>query len=422
MSVYRYRDLLWDLTHEGAGRQGEIKLRVFSNEQEMYETEWGYKQTIPITLPQHWFEVSRTSRAHWTRSRAPRDVMMELGWLMWRSIPPEPKRSLLTATPDQPCRLKISSNSPAIDDLPWEWLNDGAGPPFALRPEIRLARSVPIRMAMPPKNIQLPLRVLLVITNPKDERLLDPEQEIEAVSPRLRTRPYALMILEEPTWDALNAVLRHEPPHIVHYIGHAGINRGEGNLILHKSDNMTHWISGPELSSALPPTVKLLSLGTCFTAPNYQILGLSRLAHTSAMYRLPTAVANRYPVEGKSVEMFWGGFYSSLADHGNVNEAFYQAQQAVAREPDSEADWGSFSLAIRDQSGEVFRLEKAGTRSAQKHAEEIQAQLASGLANDLAEQIFSLGSRAPGSIKRHFEQEAAAASELTANLTEWDQS
>src|SRR3712207_9262384 len=108
----------------------------------------------------------------------------------------------------------------------------------------------------PPRSTLFPyttlFRSLLVITNPKDERMLIPREEIEAVSPRLRFPPYELKVLEEATWDALAAVLQEWSPHIIHYIGHAGIGRGEGNLILHDWDNVPHWISGPELSWALP--------------------------------------------------------------------------------------------------------------------------------------------------------------------------
>jgi len=346
--------------------------------------------------------------------------MMYLGQLLWDSLPQEVKRLPLEAIPDQPCRLKISSNSSAIDDLPWEWLNDGTGLPFALRPQVRLARSVPIRLAMPPMRLEAPLRVLLFTTNPKDERLLHSPREIQAIKPRLSAPPYTLKVLEEPTWGALVAALREEQPHILHYVGHTGLERGEGNLILHDSNNLSHWISGQDLSWVLPPTVRLLCLGTCFTAPNYQILGLSRLALTSAKYRLPTSVANRYQVTESSVEVFWRAFYSSLAYHGNANEAFYEAQHEVASAPDSGADWGSFSLIIRDQSGLVLEPVAAETRSPEKHAEEIQAQLASSLANDLAERLATLGPHAPESLHKQFEQEAATASDLSHKLYKRD--
>jgi hypothetical protein len=421
MELTRYRDLLWDFTSGMKVQKKGAQLRVYLSEQEMFETGKISAQTVPIDLPLGWLTSSTSflveqSQDLKLRPVAPR-LLLELGRKLWDAIPQDAKQPMLDPISHPPCRLKISSDSSAIDDLPWEWLNDGQGQPFVLRPEIRLARSIPIRLAGPPMSVEPPLRVLLVITNPKDERLLDPWREIEAISPRLRTPPYELKLLEEPTWEALVAALRHQQPHIVHYIGHAGIDRGEGNIILHDWQNMTHWISGADLSKALPLTVRLLCLSTCFTVPNYQILGLRRLAHIPASYRLPTVVTNRYPVRESGVQTFWQVFYSSLVDHdGNVNEAFHEAEQAVAVSPGTEADWGSFSLVIRDQSAEVMRLETAGMKSTTKYAEEIRAQLISSLANDLTERLACFGPDASERVQKQCKEEVEAASDLIKKL------
>jgi hypothetical protein len=255
--------------------------------------------------------------------------------------------------------------------------------------------------------------VLLVVTNPKDDQLLSPSLEIEAVRPRLSEPPYELSILEEPTWEALVKTLQKEP-HIVHYIGHAGIERGEGHLILHDWQNVTHWISGSDLARVLPLSVRLLCLSTCFTVPNYQILGLPRLAQTSATSRLPTTVANRYPVRDASVREFWWAFYAALAEEGgDTNEAFHRAQTVVAM-LDPDADWGSFSLVIRDQSGQGLRIDTSGAppTSGEVPAAEIQAQLASRVANDLADALRVYGETAPESVQKRFMEEAGRASDL----------
>jgi len=421
-TMSRYRDLLWDFTYEGASKgMHRVTLRVFQGEQEMFERRGQSGSELNVSLPIERSSTDKTSRGQRSRERIPASILADLGRMLWEAIPFWPKSALLEATPDRPCRLKISGNSAVIDDLPWEWLNDGPGEPFALRPETRIARSIPIRLAIPPMTVEPPLRVLLVLTNPKDERLLAGWVEIPAVSQRLQAPPYALRVLEEPTWEALVQALREEP-HIVHYIGHAGVNQGDGNLILHDLNNRTHWISGPELAQALPLSVRLLCLSTCFTAPNYQILGLPRLAHAPATYRLPTTVTNRYPVGESGVRSFWAVFYESLATHGgSVNEAFHEAQQAVAAEPGTEADWGSFSLVIRDQSGEAMRLEAGGTQSDEKYAAEIQAQLASRLANDMAERLREFGAEPADIVQRQYEETATRASDLVERYREGKQ-
>ena len=415
MKPVRYRDQVWYLIYGGAGRDDAVRLQVFGSEQELYERGDDAALGIPVALPLD-PSASKLSRAEWTRSRVPGAEWMTVGAQLWSALPPKIREPLLEASPEEPCRVKIASNSPAIDDLPWEWLNDG-DLPFALRPHIRLSRSVPIRVAAPPMAVVPPVRVMLAITNPKDDRLLDPQREIEAIVEGLAHPPYELRILQEPTWEALAVELSEYEPHIVHYVGHAGVGQGQGNLILHDWESRSHWISGPELAQALPLSVRLLCLSTCFTAPNYQILGLPRLAHTASTYRLPTTIANRYPVGEESVREFWRTFYVALIEEdGNANEAFHQAQMATAAAPGTQADWGSFSLVIRDQSAQVVHLEEPGGKPRDKRAEEIQAQLASRLASELAEMTRRLGKETPDILQKRSQAEADWASDLAKDL------
>lgn len=408
-----YRDLLWDFSYEGSSKKSEITLRVFGNEQEMFDS---YRsRTVPgdqIDLNKYWLSPYSRSQSVQRNICPAVGEMEEQGRMLWEAIPYWSKSPVLEATPDKPCRLKISSNSPAIDDLPWEWLNDGTGKPFALRPEIRIMRSVPVRLAVPPVSIEPPLRVLLILTNPKDEKLLVGYLEIDAVRSQIKDPYYDLRILDEPTVDALSEALKFEP-HIIHYIGHAGVSLGEGNLILHDYNNRTYWINVAELERLLPLSVKLLCLSTCFTARNYQILGLPRLAHASVSYGLPTTVTNRYPVEGPGVSKFWEVFYRSLGLHkGNVNEAFHEAQQSVAETFGMKADWGSFSLVIRDQTAEVIIIEEGKAHSKEKFAAEIQAHLASSLANDLAESLRGFSTEKGEIVREQFEVTAKRVSDL----------
>jgi len=431
LSLTRYTSLLWDFTYDSSSQAGKVQLRVFSSEQEMFETRGQLAPGMPVDLPIN-SGNQNMNRSSWSTSnvgsQASSDMGM-LGWQLWQAIPPEARQPLLDANGSKPCWLKISSNSPVIDDLPWEWLNDGP-PPFALRPEIRLSRSIPIRLAIPPTTIEPPVRVLLVITNPKDERLLNPYREMAAVTPPLVSPPYQLTTLSEPTLDALQWALKAEP-HIVHYIGHAGISRNEGNLILHDSNNVSHWIPGSDLARVLPLSVRLLCLSTCFTAPNYQILGLPRLAHIPASTRLPNVIANQYPLSEPGVQIFWNVFYTELANpQGNVNEAFHTAQLAVANNNPSVADWGSFSLVVRDQVGDSLRVQPGGQATTDSYLEDIKAQLTSQLANALSERFLSNGSATfsglstgsgsalPPSVQSQIDKETAEASALTRKIDE----
>lgn len=414
-----YRDLLWDFTYDGLDRKRGVKLRVFSSEEQILEARREWSPTFSVFLPlEH--STATDPRPDSTRAAPNYDRLMHLGRALWDAIPPEAKSPLLEATPEQPIRLKISGNTPAINDLPWEWLHDGAWEPFALRPSVRLVRSIPIPAPVPPTNTREELRVLLVLSNPNNERLMNPYAEIDAVSLRMWGPSYALRICEEATREALARDLQTWKPHIVHYVGHAGVNAGQGHLILHDPRGSTDWISGAELASLLPPSVGLLCLSTYRAAPNYQILGLPRLAHLSASYTLPTAIVNRYEVEEFSLRQFWFSFYYWLiAYEGNVNEAFDWAQRATVYS--ALQDWGSFSLVIRDQTGHALQLRPLASREPSQQEQDLQAVFASRWANELAGEVLQASSVLPKDVRAKLEDEAVAALARAKQLTRRDE-
>lgn len=388
-----FRDLLWDFSQEPFGRPGEVTLRVFSGEQEMFATRGKGGQAYALSLPAERAAMSKGPWPGGAGTSTPPDKLAEQGRKLWEAVPVDARSPLLQGAPDAPVRLKISSNSPAIDDLPWEWMNDDpAAPPLALRPAIRLTRSVPVMLPVPPLSVRPPFRVLLVTSNPKDEDFFNASREIQAILPALERDPYKLEVLVGVTWDALSEALRAEPqPAIVHYVGHGGIDRGEGNLILQNADGRSHWIAGSALAQELPVTVGLLCLSTCFTVRNYQISGLSRLAQMPASSRLPTCVVNRYAVGEQGVRRFWPAFYTALAEHGSAVEAHAKAQRAVAADSAAGADWGSFCLVIRDQSGQVIRITTRGPLPMKRNEQEIVARVTAQMANDSAAKSLALG-------------------------------
>ena len=405
MDSPRYRDLLWVIEHSPAG-EGFVISR-FRQEQVYYPGRESHrKRAEPLSLESI---LSRTPGG-WTRRRVQASEARAIGQRLWGSLPSSARRPLIESQPaGLPIRLKISSPVSAVSDLPWEWLSDGQEPAIALRPEIRLTRSVPSRLPMPALSVTAPLKVLVVIPDPEGERL-NLDREIAAVADGIERARCRLEVAKKLAVSDLRRILDTDPPDVLHYIGHAGLSHGEGNIILGDRDARSYWLSATALSELLPPSVRLLCLSTWFTADNYQVMGLHRLAQAPSLLKLPTTVANQYPVGERAVREFWQSFYQALLDQkGNVNEAVALARRAVAAADRSSADWASFTMVLRDESGVSFALARAGAHPA-KQAREIQAQFAVRLANDLAEQVEAFGESAPMGLRRQYEAETRRAS------------
>ena len=411
MRALGYQDVLWNISVAPNGEG--FAIAMYGEEHELFDGLQG-RTSVPLFPIDLSMLLGRSAKStdRWTAERVQTAVSAHVGRQLWEAVPPEVKDALPLGPQ---VRLKIASDVPAVGDLPWEWLTDG-GPPFALRPGFTLVRSVPLRFPVPPISIDPPLRVLLVVPNPKDQLSVDAGREIDVAMQALGSAIYNVNVLDLSELEQIVAALATEP-NIVHYIGHGGLNHGEGNVILQDANGRSRWVSATDVATRLPSSVRLLCLATPFTAHNYQVLGLSHLARATTGTPLPTTVANQYPIGEKPSAAFWSGFYSSLGSDGNVNDAIQAGRSSAATADPVYADWASFSLVVRDQTGVSFEVRPTHD-AAERRAAEYRAQFAAEAANDLATQVQVLGDEASSGLKQQYAFEQKRATELLDSLPE----
>lgn len=380
-------------------------LRVYNGEREYFESGKEHAQEFKVELPHAFRETALMDPGGWRKRPRPAGPAHDLGQRMWANLPQPVREGILSGTSDAPRRVAILSSACGIDDIPWEWLNAGGDNNIAANDSVRFVRLVPTLYPAPSLTVEPPLRVLIVLTNPKDERLLRADEEIRIVSQGLKNNSmFSVKFLVEPRIDALRSDLEWSP-HIIHYIGHSGISGATGNLILHDDRDGTRWLPAAEVARYLPSSVRLLCLSTCVTAENYQIGGLTKFANCPAEIPLPTTIVNQYDLGPAGAESFWSEFYGSLIHHGgNVLESFHQARRfTLLNDPDPWWCWASFSLVLRDGTGHPFRLAQAAAQPGDRYVAEIQAQWSARLANNLAVRMRSLDA----DVQKHWEKSLA---------------
>ena len=393
----------------GAGYEDSV-LRVFSSEKEYFEGRRDSGRKYTVTLPHAFRATALMDKGGWRQTLRPTAPSQDLGRQMWLNLPEEVRQSILSGTDTNPQRVAILSTGCGIDDIPWEWLSTENGELIAAMPSVRFVRLVPKRYVLPPLTVTAPLSVLIVVTNPKDERWLNANVEIEVIKEGLtNTAHYSVEVLYEPKLEKLAEMLSHYHPHIVHYVGHSGVSGGLGNLILHDDADGTSWLQASQMAAMLPSSVRLLCLSTCVTTKNYQVGGLSKFAHGDSEIPLPTTVVNQYALGKTGAEVFWREFYPTLCDlRGDVVEAFHNARMKVLLEdPDPWWCWASFSLVIRDGTGQPFRVAAATDKPKARFEAELQAQWSARLANDLASKMLLLNDTAQPHWQKTLEDETA---------------
>ncbi len=343
----------------------------------------------------------------------------ECGPRLWDALPEAVRRAILSPPGPEGAlvlRIKISSGSHVPYELPWEWLTDGAGPPFALRPAYRLARWVPRRLAPPPQAVSK-LRVMVVASAPDVKVGYDTREEIEIARSAIREAGFEALF-SVPIMLPLSRALAEHQPHVLHFIGHAALSRGEGCLVCEDERKLSDWVTPSRLAGMLPPSVGLLCLSSPSEVRNYQILGFPRLAQSSSALSLPSMVANQYQVNRDRSTRFWKAFYKALAHtQCDLIEAAWRAGQpdaANAVVPDLPA----FALYLRDPVGRPFdfRPGQPSANPAQRKALEIEAALRAKLTNQLADQLRQSGGVMPQSQISHFIQEKTRAEEAAKKL------
>lgn len=391
-------------------RNDDVTLQVFHSEQEYFDAG---KQTGPqltVKLPRPFQETALMGERGWRQKPRPAGPAKDLGFRMWQNIPEALRNEVLSGTPGNPQRVSILSTHCGIDDIPWEWLNGGDDQLIAAMDSVRFLRLVPTRYILPPLTVTPPIRVLIVLTNPKDERLLQSNVEIDVITQGLKNNPaYQFDVLLEPRLDKLQEAVKSSPPHIIHYLGHSGTSGGMGNLILHDDQDGTRWLPAAEIARFLPSSVRLLCLSTCVTTQNYDVGGLAKFAHCGSEVQLPTTIVNQYALGKAGAESFWRKFYPALIEHdGNAVEAFHDARiNVLVEDPDPWWCWASFSLVVRDGAGYPLRIAKPEERPKERFAAELQAQWSARAANNLATRMRSLGEDAQTHWQKTLADEAA---------------
>ena len=257
-------------------------------------------------------------------------------------------------------RLTLPDTSSLLT-LPWEYLFDPERREFlSLSLHSPLLRYVDRRHQIRPLNIELPLRVLVVIA--KAGGLVPVNVGREWIS-LIDTIDYLGMDgrlvverLEKPTLFELQRRLRQRPYHILHVIGHAVYNEAaqDGRLVLEDEVGRARLMSGQHLGQFLRDhyATRLVILQSCDPElDRNNPLGL--VAQNIVQRGVPAAVVLPYDMPDNLTLAFLHDLYAGITDLKAVDVAMVEARRALVGESPN-AIWGMPWLLARTTSGHIF--------------------------------------------------------------------
>lgn len=260
-------------------------------------------------------------------------------------------------------RLRLSlDNAGILRGLPWELLADPTRDFLALSrttPVTRYTRQLSTRAPVP---VILPLRVLVMISAPRDF----PELNVEDEWNRLNDATVELQMLgllrlerlETASLIALQRRLRAEDYHVFHYIGHSTFDpKSEiGVLALENEDDArAQLVPGAALARELSEetTIRLVVLNSCQSALADGDNPFSGIASSLVTRGIPAVVAMQHPISDSAAIIFAEEFYRALADTMPIDMALSEARRALANRLHN-LEWATPSLFMRSVDGVLF--------------------------------------------------------------------
>jgi WD40 repeat protein len=258
-------------------------------------------------------------------------------------------------------RLHLS-DVPELADLPWEYLYNPVLNSFlTLSTKTPLVRYLELPVSIRPLIVTPPLRVLVMISSPRDYAPLNVEREwqkMRAALDDLERRGLVLVErLEQATLAALRRQLRQRDYHILQFVGHGGFNEAsqDGVLLFEDEDRHGRKISGQDLGTVLHDhdSLRLAVLNACEGARASREDPFAGTAQSLVQQGIPAVIAMQFEISDEAAISLAHEFYQAVADGYPVDAALGEARKALFAEGHG-VEWGTPVLYLRAPDGRIF--------------------------------------------------------------------
>lgn len=279
----------------------------------------------------------------WQRGNLADVDLVEFGKELFRTVMPEDIRDLFSQSAgiaraqSKILRLRLHLESAALMHLPWELLYS-QGDFLAINNSYAICRYLPVdnpRLALP---IELPLRILVVVSAPDEVPPLDYETEkrnIESgLETMLGTRSVELVYELDANREQLLNRMQNDVVHVLHFVGHGAYEADRGFVYLEGAGNRPDPIEGNQFAEILAAgnSLRLVTLNACSTAFEHAQRGFSSVASLLVRKGVPAVIAMRNAIDDRVAVAFSKHLYGTLAGGESVDVALTRTRQQLRQE------------------------------------------------------------------------------------------
>jgi len=246
-----------------------------------------------------------------------------------------------------------------LQDLPWELLCEGGTGDF-----LALSRRTPVVRVLdarrPVARVRRPqrLRILAVAAMPVGLPLLEGERELRDLSAAWEGQDVEVVRLARADREQLREALLQGPIHVLHFVGHGGVEAGEGRLFFEQPSGAAQPVDGRALAIELKDfkDLRLVILNACRTAdaPGRGADPLAGVANALVLGGVPAVIAMRSSISDKAALAFGRAVSERLAAGDPIEAAVVEGRLAIHRLDERSEEWATPVLFLRGPDGQLF--------------------------------------------------------------------
>jgi tetratricopeptide (TPR) repeat protein len=274
------------------------------------------------------------------------------------------RRSLDAASAaDATLRIRLRlAECPELVDLPWELLYDSRDNSFlALSGATPVIRYVELPEQPRDVEVKLPLRILLIRSEPSDCEPLDLDAEWAQVARALRgledVGALAVTELASPTLGELRRVLLRDTFHVLHYMGHGVFDPEDGGTLVFTDEHgRADHITGERLGVILRDykSLRLAVFNACEAGRTDPTDPFGGVADTLVRWGIPAVVAMQFEISDRAAIEFAPALYGALVAGRPIDAAVAEARKAIYATHSME--WATPVLHLRANDAHLFDL------------------------------------------------------------------
>src|SRR5215470_5183592 len=250
----------------------------------------------------------------------------------------------------EPLRVVLRLRAQELAALPWEAMFDPEADEYLCQRE-PIVRYVETAQPATPLPVDPPLRILGLVSAPRDLPELDVDEErrrlTDAIDDLGRRRQVELTWASRGTWPCMQEALLDGHWHVLHFIGHGGIDRDVGVLALENEAGRANLVSSARFARLLH---------ACRSGEAAVGDLLSSTAASLVHSGISAAVAMQFAVTDPAALAFSRGFYQALAHNQPVDEAVRLGRIAIDGTSEHTLEWVTPVLFLRTDETRLFAI------------------------------------------------------------------